>query len=153
KNGSTDEKAKPEGRGKGSGIIFYIALFSLLVAPGLTRAQERNPQQRALPQAAPADTMRLTLDQAVTLALRQNTTAQVAMITAAESTQDKNIARAALLPQVDLNVSDSVQRINLEAFLGQRIAGFPQHAGPFQVFQAGPNFGMPIFDLTLYRRY
>src|SRR6202171_6184556 len=28
-----------------------------------------------------------------------------------------------------------------------------EHVGPFQVFQAGPSFGMPIFDLTLFRRY
>ena len=31
--------------------------------------------------------------------------------------------------------------------------GFPQHAGPFQIFTAGPSFGAPIFDLTLWRRY
>jgi outer membrane protein len=159
KNGTGDDKtnertgAKGEGRAKGSGIVFYVALFSLLLTPALTRAQDAQPRQSALPQAAPTEVLRLTLDQAVALALKQNTTAQIAIITAAQSTQDKNIARAALLPQANLNVTDQVERINLEAFFGKKIPGFPQHGGPFQVFQAGPDFGMPVFDLTLYRRY
>ncbi len=87
------------------------------------------------------------------MALKQNTTAQIAVLTAAQSAQDRISARSELLPQANLGVSDSVQRINLEAFLGHKIPGFPQHGGPFQVFQAGPSFGMPIFDLTLFRRY
>jgi outer membrane protein len=137
---------------KGSPIVFYIALFSLLLAPGLTRAQGAN-RQNPLPSNAPTEPLRLSLNQAVALALKQNTTAQIAILTAAQSHQDKNIARAALLPQADLDVSDSVQRINLAVFLGRPIPGFPQHGGPFQEFQAGPSFRMPVFDLTLFRRY
>jgi outer membrane protein len=148
KNGNGDDKEGP----KGSPIVFYVALFSLLLTPGLTRAQGTKPPSN-LPPSAPTAALRLTLDQAVNLAVKQNTTAQIAVLTAAQSVQDKNGARAALLPQSNLNVSDSVQRINLEAFLGHQIPGFPQHAGPFQVFQAGPDFGMPIFDLTLFRRF
>src|SRR5208282_936924 len=124
-------------RKKGSHIIFYVAFFSLLITPAIVRAQgtsKRNP----LPGDAPSGVMRLTLDQAVTLALKQNPTAQIAIITAAESVQDSNVARAALLPQANFNVSDSVERINLQAFLGVRIKGFSQHGGPFQVFSAGP---------------
>jgi outer membrane protein len=148
KNEGGENKEGP----KGSPIVFYIALFSLLLAPGLARAQDgKTPSD--LPAHTPAETLRLTLDQAVSLALRQNTTAQIAVLTAAQSVQDKNSARADLLPQANLDVSDTVQRINLQAFLGTRIPGFPQHGGPFQIFQAGPSFGMPIFDLTLFRRY
>jgi outer membrane protein len=157
KNGSADDKASDKAtekrHSKGSGIVFYVALFSLLLTPALTGAREARPRQSALPQAAPTEVLRLTLDQVVALALKQNTTAQIAIITAAQSIQDKNIARAALLPQANLSVTDQVERINLEAFFGKRIPGFPQHGGPFQVFQAGPDFGMPVFDLTLYRRY
>ncbi len=148
-----NENGGDRGEGpKGSPIVFYIALISLLLTPGATRAQGANPN-RALPATGPAETLQLTLDQSVALALKQNPTAQIAVLTAAQSTQDKDIARAALLPQADLGVSDQVQRINLEAFLGRKIPGFPQHGGPFQVFQAGPSFGMPIFDLTLFRRF
>jgi outer membrane protein len=139
-------------RKKGSHIIFYVAFFSLLITPTLGRAQGTG-QQNLLPANAPAGVLRLTLDQAVSLALKQNPTAQIAVLTAAESAQDKNIARAALLPQASLNVTDSVERINLTAFLGHSIPGFPQHAGPFQVFAAGPAFSTPVFDLTLFRRY
>src|SRR4029077_20744959 len=122
-------------------IVFYVALFSLLLAPGLTRAQN-GKMQNNLPANSPAETLRLTLDQAVNMALKQNTTAQIAVLTAAQSLQDKNSARADLLPQANLDVSDTVERINLQAFLGQKITGFPQHGGPFQIFQAGPSFGM-----------
>jgi outer membrane protein len=148
KNEGDNDKEGP----KGSSIVFYIALLSLLLAPGLTRAQG-GKTQNDLATNPKSETLRLTLDQAVNMALKQNTTAQIAVLTAAQSVQDKNSARADLLPQANLDVSDAVQRINLQAFLGQKVTGFPQHAGPFQIFQAGPSFGMPIFDLTLFRRY
>src|SRR5271156_5742134 len=140
------------GRKKGSHIIFYVAFFSLMVTPAVARAQGSG-RQSPLPGIAPSGVMRLTLDQAVSLALKQNPTAQIAIITAAESVQDKNVARAALLPQANLSVTDTVERINLQAFLGERIPGFPEHAGPFQVFSAGATFSAPVFDLTLFRRY
>jgi len=140
------------GRKKGSHIIFYVAFFSLLVTPMVARAQGTG-RQNPLPGNAPSGVMRLTLDQAVALALKQNPTAQIAIITAAQSVQDKNVVRADLLPQANLSVTDSVERINLQAFLGTTIPGFSQHAGPFQVFSAGPTFSAPVFDLTLFRRY
>jgi outer membrane protein len=140
------------GRKKGSHIIFYVAFFSLVVTPIVARAQGTG-RQNPLPGNAPSGVMRLTLDQSVALALKQNPTAQIAIITAAQSVQDKNVVRADLLPQANLSVTDSVERINLQAFLGAKIPGFPQHAGPFQVFSAGPTFSAPVFDLTLFRRY
>jgi outer membrane protein len=140
------------GRKKGSHIIFYVAFFSLVVTPVVAGAQGAGGQN-PLPGTAPSGVMRLTLDQAVSLALKQNPTAQIAIITAAESVQDKNVARAALLPQASLSVTDTAERVNIEAFFGKKFPGIPQHAGPFQVFSAGPVFSMPVFDLTLYRRY
>jgi len=139
-------------RKKGSHIIFYITFFSLLVTPAIGRAQGSS-KQSPLPGSAPNGVIRLTLDQAVSLALKQNPTAQIAVITAAESVQDSNISRADLLPQVNLNVSDTVERLNLRAFLGTTVPGFAQHAGPFQVFSAGPGISAPVFDLTLFKRY
>jgi outer membrane protein len=140
------------GRKKGSHIIFYVAFFSLVITPMVARAQGTE-RQNPLPGSAPTGVLKLTLDQAVSLALKQNPTAQIAIITAAQSVQDKNVVRADLLPQANLSVTDSVERINLQAFLGAKIPGFPQHAGPFQVFSAGPTFSAPVFDLTLFRRY
>jgi outer membrane protein len=148
-------KGGDEGEGrKGSHIVFYVALFSLLVSPALTPAQSARPQS-ALPANPPSEVLRLTLDQAVGLALKQNTTAQIAVLTAAQSAQDQNIARAALLPQANLGVTEEWQRVNILAqFGGNRIfPGFPEHVGPYSVFSAGPSFNGPAFDLTLFRRY
>jgi outer membrane protein len=149
--GEKSEKTVAPDKKKGSHIIFYIAFFSLLVTPSLAHAQSTS--KSPLPANAPTEVLRLTLNQSVALALKQNPTEQIAILTAAESNQDKNIARAALLPQGDLTVSDTAERLNLEAFLGTKFPGFAQHAGPFQVFVAGATFNAPIFDLTLFRRY
>jgi outer membrane protein len=146
------EKTGCWGRKKGSHIIFYVAFFSLVVMPVAARGQG-STKQSPLPGKAPSGVLRLTLDQAVSLALKQNPTAQIAVLTAMESVQDRNVARAALLPQASLNVTDTVERLNLQAFLGKKIPGFSEHAGPFQVFSAGPGFSTPVFDLTLFRRY
>jgi len=154
------EQADTKKDPKRSHIIFYIALFSLLVFPALTPAQpETQPQsprqQSSLAADAPAGVMRLTLDQAVSLALKQNTTAQIAVLTAAQSQQDQKIALSELLPQAQVGVTEQWERLNLVAqFGGMRIfPGFPGHLGPYPVFSAGPSFNGQVFDLTLFRRY
>src|SRR6267154_4137124 len=78
-------------RRKSSHIIFYTIFFSLLLGPAATDAQDAN-KQNGLSGNAPTQVLRLTLDQAVGLALKQNTTAQIAILQAAQSEQDKNIA-------------------------------------------------------------
>ena len=144
---------RPPKKPKGAPIIFYIAFLSLsLAASGFLRAQDKTA-------AAPAgvSTQRLTLEQAVTLAIRQNPTEQIGLIDAAESVQKKNITRAQLLPQADLKTSDSLNRVNLQAEFGGKplVPGFalPGHIGPYQVFQAGPTFGTSVIDLSLWKRY
>ena len=147
---------KKEGRndeGKGTPIIFYVLLMSLFCgAPGV-RAQEPAPSRTSA--EASSEPLKLTLDQAVGLALKQNPTAQIAVLQAAQAVEDKNIARAGLLPTADLKVSDAVRRINLEEQLGGALPfpGIPGHVGPINVFSAGPAFGTPVFDLNLWNRY
>src|SRR5260370_1043201 len=62
---------------------------------------------------------------------------------------------AHLLPQVKAQISDEAQKVNLLAQFGGRtpFPGLPKTLGPYQVFSAGPSFGTPVFDLTLWRRY
>jgi outer membrane protein len=141
-------------RTKGSHIIFYVVFFSLLLGPELANAQS-NSKQSALPGNPPTQLLRLTLDQAVALALKQNPTAQIAVLTAAQSEQDRNITRADLLPQASAKISDEAQKVNLLAQFGGQIPfpGFPKTLGPYQVFSAGPSVSAPVFDLTLWRRY
>lgn len=150
-NGATDDGSSKSP--KRVPIIFYVLFFGLSMSSAGSLQAQTIERRNGLPANPPTQVLRLTLDQAVGLALRQNTTAQIAVIQAAEAVQDKNVARAALLPQAQLDVSDRVLRSNLEANFGQPFPGFPQHIGPFQVFQAGPSFSAPVFDLTLWRRY
>ena len=143
--------------GKGAPIIFYIALLSVVLSTPLARAQG----SAALPGPAPTETLKLSLEQAVALAIKQNPTEQIGLLNAAESVQDKNITLSELLPQADLKVSDSANRQNIRAFFGGKplfpvsVPGFsiPGHVGPYQQFSAGPTFGSPVFDLTLWKRY
>src|SRR5215471_17731416 len=95
--------------GKGAPIAFYLALLSLLFSPGGLRAQE-SPSAQTMPAntAESGQAQKLTLESAVRLALKQNPTAQIAVLDAAQAVEDKNVARAALVPQADLVTSDSV---------------------------------------------
>ena len=147
KNGSRAEG----GSDKKTPIIFYLLLFGLLMNASGASAQQ--PATAAV--QVDASPLKLTLDRAVGLALKQNPTAQIAVLQAAQSVQDKNIARAALIPQASFGVSDSVRRINLQEQLGSALPfpGIPGHVGPINVFSTGPSFGAPVFDLTLWNRY
>jgi outer membrane protein TolC len=95
--------------------------------------------------------VQLTLAEAVRLALQANPQVQNAYLTVAERQEDLRVARSGLLPQATLRVSDSAERINLGSTFGKALPIFPHHVGPFQVFDAGPEFSTPIFDLTLWR--
>ncbi len=97
--------------------------------------------------------LRLTLRDAVQMALKQNPQVQVANLNTAVTQENQIVARSALLPQANLAVSEAVQRENLDAFLGMKVAGFPQHSGPFGLFQGGANGSMPLFDLTAWHRW
>jgi outer membrane protein len=151
-----DESAssRPGKKTKGSSIIFYIALFSFFLTTIQVRAQDK---PSGLPATAPSGALRVTLEQAVALAIKQNPTQQIAVLNAAESVQDKNISRADLLPQANLHVADSANRVNLHAEFGGAPlvpgAELPGHIGPYQIFSAGPTFSSSVFDLSLWRRY
>ena len=147
---------KPAKKLKAAPIIFYVLAFSLLTLPAGLRAQQKEP---ALPGPAPTNTLKLTLDQAVSLAIKQNPTHQIAVLNASESVQDKDITRAELLPQANLGVADSANRVNLLAQFGGKplvqVQGvsFPGHLGPYQTFSVGPRFSSSIFDFSLWKRY
>src|SRR5205809_578541 len=78
-------------RPKGSHIIFYTVFFSLIFGSTVARAQGTN-KSSSLPGNAPTQALRLTLDQAVALALKQNTTAQIAILQAAQNTANSSKA-------------------------------------------------------------
>jgi outer membrane protein len=127
-------------------VLLQAVLLLLLVA-GAKAAQ---PPTQPTTQTTP---LRLTLHEAVVLALKQSPQVQIANLNIAVTQENQIVARSALLPQANLAVSESVQRDNLEAFLGMRVRGFPQHSGPFWLSQGGANGSMPLFDLAAWHRW
>jgi outer membrane protein len=103
--------------------------------------------------AQDAGPLKLTLREAVTLALKQNPQVILANLGVARSEQERLITRSGLLPQASGTVGETVHRVNLEAAIGFPFPGAPQHVGPYETFQAGVGFQAPVFDLTLWRRY
>jgi outer membrane protein TolC len=97
--------------------------------------------------------LKLTLRDAVQLALKQNPRVILANLGVAQSEQDRNIARSALMPQVAGHAGETVNRLNLESAIGFSFPGFPQHVGPYRYEQFGANFNAPVLDLTLWHRY
>jgi outer membrane protein TolC len=91
------------------------ALLALSLA-GVCRAQDTGP-------------LKLTLKDAVALALKQNPQVILANLAVSQSEQDRLTARSALLPQANANLSEAVNRLNLQA-PGRRFQPRPrnQHA-------------------------
>ena len=116
-------------------------VLALVAACGAARAQQEPPL------------LKLTLREAVNLALKQNPQVIIANLNVSESEQDRLVARSSLLPQLGASANEVVRRQNIEAAFGQRFPNLPQHIGPFWAAQVGVNFNIPVFDLTLWRRY
>ena len=97
----------------------------------------------------------LTLKGAVDLALKQNLDIQIANIQTAMYEQDRVTARSDLLPHASFEGDASINRHNLRALLGIQIpiASVPHSIGPYEAVHVGPTFSVPVFDLTLIRRY
>jgi outer membrane protein len=127
-----------------AGKTVLAALAVALALVGSLRAQDPTP-------------LRLTLQDAVQMALNQNPQVQIANLNVAQSQEDQKIARAGLLPQASLQVFEQTRRLPVAPLFGlqQLPPGFPfpGHLGPYQVYQGGPTFSAPVFDLTLWRRW
>jgi outer membrane protein len=97
--------------------------------------------------------LKLSLRDAVQLALKQNPRVILANLGVGMTAEERNIARSALLPQVSGRAVETVNRTNLESAIGFSFPGFAQHVGPYRYEQVGVGFNAPVFDLTLWRRY
>jgi outer membrane protein len=125
-------------------IIWAALLLFLLLGAKAEAASAQN---------APSSIQKLTLTEAVDLALKQNLDIQIANIETASEQQERISARSALLPQAGFEANDAVTRYNTKAVLGVQPAILPHDVGPFQAYRVGPTFSAPIFDLTLIRQY
>ena len=104
-------------------------------------------------QGPASEVQKLTLVDAVDLALKQNLDIQIANIEVAGKQQDRVIARSELLPQAGFDANDAITRYNTKAQLGVQPSIIPHEIGPYQAIHVGPTFSTPIFDLTLMRQY
>jgi len=121
-------------------LAILVAALALTVS---ARAQDATP-------------LKLTLHDAVSLALHQNPQVQISNLSVAQSQEGVAIARAGLLPQAGLQAFEQTHHFSVPALFGLAHVPFlplPGHLGPFQEYQGGPTFSAPIFDLTLWRRW
>lgn len=122
-------------------ILLFV--FSQASLPHGSRAQQPSATQ-------PPAALRLTLKDAVQLALKQNPQRVIAQILISESDRNSQIARSALLPQADIAAAAVRNQYNLQTVERH----FPRAtAGPYQFIQAGPEYSQSILNLPLIRGY
>ena len=92
----------------------------------------------------------LSMKEAVQLAMQQNPQRLIARLAVNERREDKTIAQSALLPQVNVVAGESVNSYNNQSIVG---GPTPLRVGPFQAIDAGGEFSLNLFNMTLTRRY
>jgi len=125
-------------------LRIFILLLVFLRASSPVAAFAQQPPARL-----PAS-LRLTLKEAVQLALKQNPQRIIAQLLVAESDRKSQIARSALLPQASVAGLAALSQYNF-----QSVESLPERkpAGPFQYVEAGPAFSQTILNLPLIRGY
>jgi len=110
--------------------------------------------------AQPPPVLRLSLKQAVEVALAPEGNARLALATELARQADTRVeqARAALLPQLESSVAQQSQTRNLAAFgirFSLPVPGFelPERVGPFNVFDVRLTATQSLFDLSAVRRW
>ena len=102
--------------------------------------------------ASRAETIRLTLADAVQQALRNGTSAQMARIAEERARINQSEALENLLPQAEAKLSRYSQSINLQTF-GFSIPGQPPVVGPFNVTDANISAAMQLFNVAALRHW
>jgi outer membrane protein len=105
-----------------------------------------------VPLSASAETLRLSLADAVQMALRSGTSAQLARSAEERQRISQSEAFQNLLPQADARLSRYSQSINLQTF-GFSLPGQPPVVGPFNVTDANLSAAMQLFNLAAIRHY
>ena len=120
----------------------WMATLGLAAAGALAAAE---PQPQAL-------SLSLSLNQAIHTALDQNPGVHKSIIAIAQSQEDRRTAASAFMPT--LNGAAQMTRIkqNLDALLGSPQPGYLS-VGPFDNGGIGVEFSMPLFDLSLWKKW
>jgi outer membrane protein len=123
--------------------IFVLLLLVLQASLPLDSSAQQ-------PSASPTGPLRLTLKEAVQLALKQNPQRVIAQLLVYESDHNSQIARSALLPQAHMEGRASLNQYNFQSI--ERVQR-RSSAGPFQVIEAGPTFSQTILNFQQIRGY
>ncbi|HET7436039.1 MAG TPA: TolC family protein [Thermoanaerobaculia bacterium] len=99
-----------------------------------------------------AETLHLTLQDAVSMALREGTVARLAESQAERARVAQREALSGLLPQSELRLQQYNESINLATF-GFQIPGQPPVIGPFNVTDAQVTAAVQLFNLAALRYY
>jgi outer membrane protein TolC len=102
--------------------------------------------------ARAAEPLRLSLREAVRLALDQGTATRLAALAVDEARSQGDQARSALFPQADAGMGQSSLMQNLKT-VGFSAPGIPTIVGPFGVFDARVRAALDVLDLAALRRY
>jgi outer membrane protein len=104
--------------------------------------------------AAPlaAEPLRLSLQDAVSMALREGTIARLAESQAERAEIARREALSGLLPQSDARLQRYSESLNLATF-GFELPGQPPVIGPFNVYDAQLTASMQLFNLAALRYY
>ena len=98
----------------------------------------------------PPAVLRLTLKEAVLLALKQNPQRIIAQLLVSESDRNSQIARSALLPQAALTADGAISQYNFQSVERHRTE---RRLVRFQYIEAGPAFSQTLLNLPLIRGY
>lgn len=102
------------------------------------------------PQAAAQQATDLTLRDAVAQALAQNPDVQIANLSRVEAEAGYEQSRSQLLPQFSASAVQRRQTSNLQG-IGLAFPGFPSRVGPFNAFDARPQFSQTVLDLGAWQ--
>lgn len=117
---------------------------------GITKSRAEDIQGSVVVSKDVADSMALTLQEAIDRGLKNNLGLLVSDTATRVAHAEKIRALSALLPLVTGNISETVQQINLASF-GFHFPGAPSVVGPFGVTDLRASASQTLFDMTLIK--
>jgi len=96
---------------------------------------------------ASATALSLTLDDALSRALRHNLGQLLENEAAQQAEGQRLVARSTLMPNLNAVVRETVEQINLRT-MGVEVASFPETVGPFNYFDARGTFQQTVLDFV-----
>lgn len=100
-----------------------------------------------------APRVRLTLQEALQVALEQSPRVHQSILALAASGEERRMAAAALLPELSAEAFSQRNKYNLEAQLGTKFPGYPSMIGPYTWGQARIDARATLFDMSTYQRW